>query len=159
MSSHKGPRRIRVNWACLLSADRLRQPPNSFVACKAGHISSWYCGIWEQSPGYRARSCLAVGSDPRSLSLTGCKVWAHHDDRVIPSMRTPGAEVVRGRWRWSVIGRSLMEPFAVGGVAVLAHCTASGPAGGAIALSVRFSGRALPELARIVRASCAVACR
>jgi hypothetical protein len=46
-----------------------------------------------------------------------------------PSMRTLGCEVVRGRWRWSVIGRSPMKPLAVAGVAVLARCTASGPAG------------------------------
>jgi hypothetical protein len=28
-------------------------------------------------------------------------------------MRTLGGEVVRGRWRWSAVGHSPMEPFAV----------------------------------------------
>jgi hypothetical protein len=49
-------------------------------------------------------------------------------------MRTPGAEVARGRWCRSAVGRSLMEPLAVGGVAVFARCTASEVAGAATGL-------------------------
>ncbi len=45
---------------------------------------------------------------------------------VCPSMRTPGAEVVRGRWRRSAIGGSLVESLAVVEVAVFECCTASG---------------------------------
>lgn len=56
-----------------------------------------------------------------------------------PSMRTLGAEVVRGRWRWSVIGRSPTEPLAVGGVAVLPRCIASGRPVKPLVLSVQFS--------------------
>jgi hypothetical protein len=58
---------------------------------------------------------------------------------MIPSMRTLGAEVARGRWRRSVVGRSPMEPLAVGGVAVLARCTAAGPAGEAMGLELLIS--------------------
>jgi hypothetical protein len=55
-------------------------------------------------------------------------------------MRTPGAEVVRGRWRRSVVGRSSMEPLEVGGVAVLVRCMASGPAGETTRLERPISG-------------------
>jgi hypothetical protein len=40
-----------------------------------------------------------------------------------------GSGFGRGRWRWSVIGRSVMKPPAADGVAVLPRYTASGPAG------------------------------
>ena len=56
-------------------------------------------------------------------------------------MRTPVAKVVRGRWRWSVIGCGPMKPFAVRGVAVLARCTASGLAGEAAVLIVSIFRR------------------
>jgi hypothetical protein len=58
----------------------------------------------------------------------------------ILSMRTLGAEVVRSCWRWSVIGRIPTEPLAVGGVAVLSRCMASGPAGEDTSLERPFSG-------------------
>ena len=41
------------------------------------------------------------------------------------SMRTPGGEVVGGRWGRSVIDRRPSRPFAVDGVAVFECCTAS----------------------------------
>src|SRR5262249_28439353 len=49
-------------------------------------------------------------------------------------MRTLGGKVARGRWRWSAVGRSPTESLAVGGVAVLSRCTASGPGGEACGL-------------------------
>jgi hypothetical protein len=68
------------------------------------------------------------------------------EDLPRPSMRTPGAEVVRGRWRRSVVGRSRMEPLAAGGVAVLARCTASGSAGEAMGVACQGDGtRVLPR--------------
>ncbi len=48
-----------------------------------------------------------------------------------PAMRTPGGEVICGRWGRSLSGGSLSESFSVDGVAVLVCCTASGPVGGA----------------------------
>src|SRR5690349_13294486 len=44
-------------------------------------------------------------------------------------MRTPGGEVVRGRWGKSAVHGSPSEPLAVDDVAVLRCCTAPGPAG------------------------------
>jgi hypothetical protein len=42
---------------------------------------------------------------------------------LIPSMRTLGSEVARGRWGSSVADGGLSEPLAVDYVAVLVHCT------------------------------------
>ena len=52
-------------------------------------------------------------------------------------MRTLGGEVARGHWRWSAVDWSPIEPFAVGGVAVLVRWTAVGPAAKALGLIVR----------------------
>ena len=42
-----------------------------------------------------------------------------------PSVRTPGAEVVRGRWGRSLFGGSLSESLGAAGVAVLLCCTSA----------------------------------
>jgi hypothetical protein len=46
--------------------------------------------------------------------------------RLTPSMRTLGAEVVRGRWGRSPVGGGFSEAFAADGVAVLLRCTRVG---------------------------------
>jgi len=45
---------------------------------------------------------------------------------VTSSMRTPGAEVVRGGWGRSLVGGSRSEPFSAARAAVLVCCTAFG---------------------------------
>ena len=45
---------------------------------------------------------------------------------LIPSMRTPGGAVVRGRWGRSATGRSRMKSLTADDVAVLVCCTTSG---------------------------------
>jgi hypothetical protein len=47
-------------------------------------------------------------------------------------MRTPGGEVIRGRWGWSLSGGRLSESFSADGVAVLMCRTASCLAGDAM---------------------------
>src|SRR5690348_8319803 len=49
-------------------------------------------------------------------------------------MRAPGDKLARGRWRRSAVGGQSDGAVAVGGVAVLSRCTASGPAGEASGL-------------------------
>ena len=68
------------------------------------------------------------------------------EDLPRPSMRTLGAELVRGRWSRSAIGRSPMKPLGVGGVAVLPRCTACGPAG-------KARGPELPIFRRLCRST------
>jgi len=73
--------------------------------------------------------------------------------RLTLSMRTPGGEVICGRWGRSLSGGSLSESFSVDGVAVLVCCTASGPVGvEPRVLSFRFSGLVTAQLGRDVAA-------
>jgi hypothetical protein len=65
------------------------------------------------------------GPDP--CSKTALDVELRGFEPLTPSMRTLGAEVVRGRWGRSAVAGSLSKPFAVGHVAVLVCCTAFGP--------------------------------
>src|SRR5215813_10912379 len=60
------------------------------------------------------------------------------------SVRTLGAEVVRGRWSRSLVADSLSEPFPVDGVAVFVCCTVP-------SLAVMRSGKHDPLLIRDAR--------
>lgn len=42
-------------------------------------------------------------------------------------MRTPGIEIVHGRWAWSLVGDSFSEAFPVDGIAVLVCYMMLGP--------------------------------
>ncbi len=69
------------------------------------------------------RSCWLVREYPRSTP--GDLPVGHVAGTSVPSMRTPGTELVRGRWGRSREGGSPREPLAADGVAVFECCAAS----------------------------------
>jgi hypothetical protein len=81
-----------------------------------GTNSSWVSAA--QAPWLKRATTGRVGVELRDLGPLS------------PSMRTPGGEVIGGRWRRSLSGDSLSETFPVASVAVLVCCTVLDCGGG-----------------------------
>jgi len=84
-----------------------------------------------QAAGREARWLgLLYGSqkEPIRRSKSALEVELRGFEPLTPSMRTLGGPVAWGRWGRSAIDGSLSKPLAVGEAAVLARCTAPGPA-------------------------------
>jgi hypothetical protein len=88
--------------------------PLGFMGVCAAGQAEW---AYPAEPGRTTVNCNPDGNP-------GYRSWSP----AIPSMRTHGGEVIRGRWGRSLSGGSLSEAFSANSVAALLCCTALGPA-------------------------------
>jgi hypothetical protein len=117
-----------------IGADRRAHPrPPAMCGCIAPQIGGLVCCRIRSLAWANAGLAVRYGSVSWHAVEINIDV---QEDLSRPSMRTRGAEVVRGRWCRSMIARSPTEPLEVGGVAVLACCTVSGSAGEAMGLEL-----------------------